>query len=75
MYTHIQYSILTHTGKEGEGGGKLILVNVAFITLLERKFLGYSQLRKGPNKIELGGFYSRGNNSQLSWVEKTNMTA
>nr|WNO15752.1 NADH dehydrogenase subunit 1 [Hypoaspis sp. 3 JO-2023a] len=27
-----------------------ILINVAFITLLERKILGYIQLRKGPNK-------------------------
>lgn len=28
----------------------LVLINVAFITLLERKILGYSQLRLGPNK-------------------------
>ena len=32
-----------------------ILVNIAFITLLERKILGYSQLRKGPNKVRIYG--------------------
>ena len=32
-----------------------ILINVAFITLLERKILGYSQIRKGPNKVRMIG--------------------
>lgn len=32
-----------------------VLINVAFITLLERKILGYSQTRLGPNKPALYG--------------------
>jgi len=33
----------------------IALVAIAFYTLMERKFLGYFQLRKGPNKVILIG--------------------
>ena len=34
-----------------------VLINVAFITLLERKILGLRQLRKGPHKVSMVGIF------------------
>nr|DBA43818.1 TPA_asm: ND1 [Bombus vosnesenskii] len=35
----------------------MILISVAFLTLFERKMLGYMQLRKGPNKLMIKGLF------------------
>lgn len=33
----------------------IALLAMAFYTLIERKFLGYFQIRKGPNKVRIRG--------------------
>lgn len=35
----------------------LLLVSVAFFTLIERKVLGYIMLRRGPNKPSVAGIF------------------
>lgn len=35
----------------------VILIRIAFITLLERKILGLVQSRKGPNKVGIIGIF------------------
>ncbi len=34
----------------------IVFLRVCFLTLLERKILGYVQNRKGPTKVLIGGF-------------------
>lgn len=35
----------------------ILLIGIAFLTLLERKILGYVQYRKGPNKVGFWGLF------------------
>nr|QHQ98509.1 NADH dehydrogenase subunit 1 [Coleolaelaps cf. liui XFX-2019] len=53
----------------------MILISVAFITLLERKILAYIQIRKGPNKNFFIGFFQPFNDAlKLFSKENLNLT-
>ncbi|TKV25269.1 hypothetical protein FCN23_09410 [Campylobacter jejuni] len=53
----------------------IILIRVAFITLLERKILAYIQIRKGPNKNFFIGFFQPFNDAlKLFSKENLNLT-
>nr|QBG38563.1 NADH dehydrogenase subunit 1 [Acropyga butteli] len=54
------------------------LVGIAFLTLLERKLLGYVQMRKGPNKVGIIGIFQPFSdaikllNKELFYIYKSN---